>query len=487
VNHINPATNPTPVRPLFHFTPAANWINDPNGLVYYAGEYHLFYQYHPHSTVWGPMHWGHAVSTDLLHWEALPIALYPDELGTIFSGSAVIDWQNSAGFGAEAMVAIFTHDAPVGQRQSLAYSTDRGRTWTKYAGNPVIATPQGEKDFRDPKVFWYTDGSGNGHWVMLLAVADSIWFYTSPNLIDWRFASEFGEGHGSHAGVWETPDLFNLVVDEGPARRWVLSVGVGSGATVDEQGTQYFVGAFDGYTFTNDNPPSTLLRADAGPDFYAAQGWNDTPDGRKLWLAWMNNWIYANQIPTGSWRGAMSIPRELRLATTPAGLRLVQQPIPELAKQRGRPYHGQSQTIAATEVRLADTPSGALEVLVKFTLVPEQPATVFGLHLDTAAGERTTIGYTVDTERLFIDRTRSGQIDFNAAFATRYEAPLTPADGVVRLHLLIDQTSIELFGNDGLAALTAQIFPTNQQLTITLFAQEGIVHLSQLDLWPLVL
>jgi sucrose-6-phosphate hydrolase SacC (GH32 family) len=247
------------------------------------------------------------------------------------------------------------------------------------------------------------------------------------------------------------------------------------------------VGAFDGYTFTNDNPSSTLLRADDGPDFYAAQGWNDTPDGRKLWLAWMNNWIYANQIPTGSWRGAMSIPRELRLATTPAGLRLVQQPIPELAKQRGRPYHGQPQTIAATEVRLADTPSGALEVLVKFTLVPEQPATVFGLHLDTAAGERTTIGYTVDTERLFIDRTRSGQIDFNAAFATRYEAPLTPADGVVRLHLLIDQTSIELFGNDGLAALTAQIFPTNQQLTITLFAEGGVVQLSQLVLWPLVI
>jgi len=474
-------------RPLYHFTPAVNWINDPNGLVYYAGEYHLFYQYHPGSTVWGPMHWGHAISTDLLHWTELPVALYPDELGAIFSGSAVIDWQNTAGFGVEAMVAIFTHDAPVGQRQSLAYSIDRGRTWTKYVGNPVIATPPGEKDFRDPKVFWYGDDGSDAHWVLLLAVADSIWFYTSPNLIHWTFASEFGQGHGSHAGVWETPDLFKLVVDEGPTTRWVLSVGVGYGATVDEQGTQYFVGHFDGYSFTNDNPPSTVLRADAGPDFYAAQGWNDTPHGRKLWLAWMNNWIYANQIPTGVWRGAMSLPRELRLATTSAGVRLVQQPISEVAKQRSQHDQRPQQTIDHTELLVDRIDSSALEVLVEFALDAQQSATTFGLHICTAEDEQTTIGYAVAEEQIFIDRSRSGKVDFSPVVAARYAAPLTPSAGIVRLHIFMDQTSVEVFGNDGLAVLTAQIFPTEEQETITLFAQDGLVHLRQLDLWSLVL
>lgn len=486
MNHRKSAAEPERFRPTYHFTPAANWINDPNGLVYYAGEYHLFYQYHPGSTVWGPMHWGHAVSVDLVQWEELPIALYPDELGSIFSGSAVIDWRNTADFGVEAMVAIFTHDSPAGQRQSLAYSTDRGRTWAKYADNPVIATPPGEKDFRDPKVFWYADDGRGGHWVLLLAVADSIWFYTSPDLIHWTFASEFGEGHGSHAGVWETPDLFHLAVDKGPEQRWVLSVGVGYGATVDEQGTQYFVGHFDGYTFTNDNPPATILRADAGPDFYAAQGWNDAPGGRKLWLAWLNNWIYANQIPTGVWRGAMSLPRELGLATTPTGLRLVQQPIGEVAKYRGQHSYRQQQSIDKSELRLDNLPSGALELLVEFAIDPAQPATSFGLHIGAADDERTTIGYTVAECSLFIDRTRSGQLEFSPAFAARYSAPLTPLAGVVRLHLFIDHTSVELFGNDGLAVLTAQIFPTHAATALTLFAQDGLVHLTRLDLWSLV-
>ncbi len=324
------------LRPLYHFTPPANWINDPNGLVYYAGEYHLFYQYHPGSTIWGPMHWGHAVSTDLVNWQQLPIALYPDALGAIFSGSAVIDWHNTAGFGQEAMIALFTHNSAQGQSQSLAYSTDKGRTWSKYAGNPVISAPAGEKDFRDPKVFWVANGDYAGHWVMLLAVSDSIWVYTSTNLKNWLFVSEFGEEHGSHTGVWETPDLFKLAVDDGAATRWVLTVGVGAGATVAEQGTQYFVGHFDGAAFTNENPPEIVLRADYGPDFYAGQGWNDAPDHRPIWIAWMSNWIYARTIPTGAWRGAMSVPRSLGLRTTPDGIRLVQSLIPELAKLRTR-------------------------------------------------------------------------------------------------------------------------------------------------------
>lgn len=475
-------------RPVYHFTPVANWINDPNGLVYYAGEYHLFYQYHPGSTVWGPMHWGHAVSTDLVHWEHLPIALYPDDLGAIFSGSAVIDWQNTAGFGAEALVAIFTHDAPVGQRQSLAYSLDRGRTWTKYSGNPVIATPPGEKDFRDPKVFWYANGNGSGHWVLLLAVYDSIRFYTSPDLKEWRFASEFGEGYGSHAGVWETPDLFHLAVAQRPGERhWVLTAGIGAGATVDEQGTQYFVGHFDGYTFTSENPPETLLRADAGPDFYAAQGWNDAPNGRNVWLAWMNNWIYANQIPTGEWRGAMSLPREMGLTATPSGLRLIQQPVAETQKLRGRHATWAAQTLTPDQpLSFGDSQGAALEIVVDFVIDPAQPAQQIGLSIGVG-DEQTIVGYGPAEGQLFVDRTQAGRHDFSPAFAHIYRAPLQPVANTVQLHLFIDHTSVEVFGNDGVAVLTAQIFPTQASPTVKLFAQGGPVQVTRLDLWQLVL
>lgn len=475
-------------RPVYHFTPEANWLNDPNGMVYYAGEYHLFYQYHPGSTVWGPMHWGHAVSTDLVHWEDLPIALYPDALGAIFSGSAVIDWQNTAGFGAEALVTIFTYDAPTGQTQALAYSLDKGRSWTKYAENPVIPTPPGEKDFRDPKVFWYANGNGGGHWVLLLAVCDSIWFYTSPDLKQWHFASEFGEGYGSHAGVWETPDLFHLAVAQRPSEtRWVLTVGIGAGGTVDEQGTQYFVGHFDGFTFTSENPQETLLRADAGPDFYAAQGWNDAPHGRKVWLAWMNNWIYANQIPTGEWRGAMSLPREVGLAATPSGLRLVQKPVAEMQTLRGHHATWAAQTLTPNQpLLLGSSQDAALEIVIDFVIDPTQPAQQFGLSIGVG-DEQTIIGYATAAGQIFVDRTQAGRHDFSSAFAGVYRAPLWPVADTVRLHLFVDHTSVEVFGNDGVAVLTAQIFPTQAPPTVKLFTGGGPVQVRRLDLWQLVL
>ena len=257
-------------------------MNDPNGLVYYQGEYHLFYQYHPGSSVFGLMHWGHAVSRDLVNWQHLPIALYPDDVGAIFSGSAVIDWNDTAGFGKEAMVAVFTHDKAGRQMQSLAYSTDRGQTWTKYGANPVIEPPKNIKNFRDPKVFWYDEGGGAGHWVMAVAAGDIILFYTSPDLKNWTPSGGFGLGFGSTAGVWETPDLFKLPVDGGPESRWVLTVGLGGGAPAGGTGVQYFIGDFDGKTFTSENPKSTVLWADYGADFYAAQGWNDAPNGRHL-------------------------------------------------------------------------------------------------------------------------------------------------------------------------------------------------------------
>ena len=328
-----------PYRPQYHFTPAANWINDPNGLVYYAGEYHLFYQYHPQSTLWGPMHWGHAVSPDLVNWTDLPIALTPDELGMIFSGSAVIDWRNTAGFGAEAMVAIFTHHVTEGhyQSQSLAYSLDRGRTWTKYAGNPVIPTPAKTRDFRDPKVFWYGSDDA-GHWVMCLAVGNAIHFYTSPNLLEWTHTGAFGDGHGASAGVWETPDLFELPVAGQDTTRWLLLIGVGNGAPAGGSGEQYFVGHFDGQTFISENPKATALWADYGADAYAGQSWSDTPDDRRIKISWLNNWSYGRELPTTTWRGAMTIPRTLGLVDTPDGMRLTQTPVTELAALRREKY-----------------------------------------------------------------------------------------------------------------------------------------------------
>ncbi|HSH05062.1 MAG TPA: glycoside hydrolase family 32 protein, partial [Anaerolineae bacterium] len=325
-------------RPKFHFTPAEKWMNDPNGLVYYEGEYHLFYQYYPEDSVWGPMHWGHAVSRDLVRWAHLPIALYPDRLGYIYSGSVVIDWRGSAGFGAEAMVAIFTYHDPITkyQSQGLAYSVDKGRNWSKYEGNPVIEAIVDMPDFRDPKVVWYEEEEGAGHWVMVVAASaeKAILFYQSSNLIEWRLVSRFGDGLGGREGLWEMPELFPLMVTETGEVKWVLMVGVDAGAPAGGTGTQYFVGTFDGYRFVSEGGDGSVLWVDYGADFYAAQIWNDEPGGRRIGVGWMSNWLYGLKVPTEGWRGVFSVPRELSLVVTEEGERLVQRPVVELAQWR---------------------------------------------------------------------------------------------------------------------------------------------------------
>ncbi len=291
-------------RPHFHFTPESMWMNDPNGMVYYEGEYHLFYQHHPDDVVWGPMHWGHAVSTDLVHWEHLPIALYPDEYGYIFSGSAVVDWKNTSGFGSKhnpPLIAIFTYHDVDGeqagnndyQTQGIAYSIDKGRSWTKYENNPVLPNP-GIKDFRDPKVIWYEPDQ---KWIMTLAAHDNVRFYSSPNLKDWIFESEFGKGIGAHGGVWECPDLFPMELDG--TQKWVLLVSLNDGGPNGGSGTQYFIGDFDGKTFINDNSKNQILWLDYGRDNYAGVTWSDIPDedGRRIFMGWMSNWSYAEVVP----------------------------------------------------------------------------------------------------------------------------------------------------------------------------------------------
>jgi fructan beta-fructosidase len=473
-----------PYRPQYHFSPPEHWMNDPNGLVYYDGEFHLFYQHNPADVVWGAMHWGHAVSTDLVNWQNLPIALNPDALGNIFSGGAVVDRDNTAGFGANALVAIFTHDQGGEQRQSLAYSTDKGGTWTKYAGNPVLKTPNNLKNFRDPKVFWYDEGA-TGHWVMAVAAGNIILFYTSPDLKNWATASGFGLGYGSIAGVWETPDLFKLPVDGGPNTRWVLSVGVGNGAPAGGTGVQYFVGNFDGKTFVSENPKQAILWADFGADFYAAQDWNNAPDGHHIWTAWMNNWTYAQNIPTSTWRGALTLPRELALITAPQGIRLVQRPITELQRLRGEHWGWQDQTIPVGDHLLDGADGDALEISADFQVDAATRADRFGLRVRVGKDEYTTIGYATKNQMLFVDRGQSGQVDFSPNFTKIDTVKMEPIAGGIRLHIFVDRASVEVFGNDGLVTITDQIFPASNSLGVATFADGGQVLLKSLEIYKL--
>ncbi len=457
-----------PYRPQFHFTPERHWTNDPNGLVFEGGEYHLFYQYNPKGDVWGHMSWGHAVSRDLVHWRHLPVAI-PEENGVMaFSGSAVVDHRNTSGFGRDGqapLVAIYTghHTDRPRQDQRLAYSTDRGRTWTRYAGNPVLDI--GESDFRDPKVFWHAPSA---RWVMAVAWPKQrkVRFYASPDLQSWSHLSDFGPA-GATGGDWECPDLFPL------ERRWVLIVNLNPGGPAGGSGTQYFVGDFDGRRFVAEGgvaraagvaaPPQPPLWLDYGPDFYATVTWSDVPesDGRRLALGWMSNWQYAAVVPTSPWRGAMTVPRELVLRRTPEGLRVAQQPVRELASlRRGAPRTFGGGTVAQAAAWLAE--QGPLPPLLEVEVeLAGLAMTPLALEIGSGKGEATTVSLDAARGQLSVDRTRSGLVTFHPAFPGRYQAPLRVMDGRCRLRLLLDTSSLELFAQDGETTLTALMFPTS--------------------------
>lgn len=471
-------------RPSYHFTPPAAWLNDPNGLVYHNGEYHLFYQYHPDSLVWGPMHWGHAVSRDLLTWEHLPIALYPDELGMIFSGSAVIDMHNTAGFGAGSMVAIFTHHMEAYQAQSLAYSRDNGRTWTKYTGNPVLKAPPNLKDFRDPKVFWYDDKVANtGHWVMVLAGGNAVLFYTSPDLKTWKASGGFGFGYGSTQGVWETPELFQLSLDRGSETRWVLMVAVWEGAPARGSGVQYFIGDFDGKTFTTSAPKEQVLWADYGADFYAPQLWNDAPNGRRIGIAWVNNWAYARLTPAETFRGAFTVPREFSLVTTADGIRLVQQPLPELQTLRSDPMRWDHTPIHASAWTV-QVPHRAVEIIAQWHISSTARERLM-LILQWGEEARVEVGYNVEKRTLFVDRTQAGEVGFHPTFGTIHHAPLTLRDNTLHFHLLIDRQMLELFADEGRVTFTEQIFPPDAPLRLEIGVDRGEIQMTTLEIHSL--
>lgn len=476
-----------PYRPKYHFTAQKNWINDPNGLVYKDGEYHLFFQHYPDDVVWGPMHWGHAVSRDLVKWEHLPIALYPDDLGVIYSGSAVIDHKNSAGFGENAIVAIFTHNNPDAetQSQSLAYSLDQGRSWTKYDKNPVLEPPQDTKDFRDPKVFWYEDENNSGHWVMCLAAEKSIYFYTSSNLKDWELSFRFGGGYGYLAGVWETPEFCKLKVKNGSDIYWLLSVGVVEGGPGGGSGTQYFVGRFDGRKFVAHYEKETVLWVDHGCDFYAVQSWNHSPDGRRIWIAWMNNWMYGDQIPTNNWRGAMTIPREINLIETEKGPRLVQSPLPELHTLRGRKQSWQDIHIEQDKHFSPDIEGECLEMIVEFEVLEEMEAECLGVRVRVGEEEFTAVGYWTKRHLLFTDRCSSGQTDFHKGFGYVSGAEFKLEKDRLRLHLFLDHCSLEVFADGGSVCFTNLIFPGENSLGVELFSMGGPVVVKELEIYEL--
>lgn len=458
-------------RPRLHFTPLASWINDPNGLVFHNGEYHLYFQNHPYGNNLGPMHWGHATSRDLIHWREEIVALYPDALGVIFSGSAVVDWHNTAGLGREAIVAMYTShddDADPRERQSIAGSVDAGRTFTPYPGNPVLSPPANTPDFRDPHLFWYGTQS-DGHWVVVLAAGDEVHFYRSPNLIDWQLTGRFGKGAGAHGGVWECPDLFPLVVEETGETIWMLIVGINPGGHSGGSGTQYFVGHFDGATFHNANSAESILWLDHGADAYATQSWSDVLDGRRIIVSWMSNWAYARATPTDPWRGAMTLPRTLHARHTREGVRIAQRPVEELGGVLAtRELHPDVTIAANAEARIGN---GAHEVF-DFETTLQIGANVRRSGIRLRDDERGVIIIAWDATRneVWLDRSASGIVDFDPTFGARHFAPCTLLNGEVHLRVVVDKSSVELFVNDGIVTITDAIFPDTGNWSITLFA-----------------
>lgn len=483
--------SPEPYRPNFHFTPPSMWMNDPNGMVFFEGEYHLFYQYYPGSTVWGPMHWGHAVSRDLVHWEHLPIALYPDSLGLIFSGSAVVDWNNTSGFGQNGkppLVAIFTQHLMEGEKagrhdfqyQSIAYSNDRGRTWTKYRGNPVIPNTEHIHDFRDPKVIWNEESQ---KWLMVFAAKDQVKFWSSPDLKHWTHLSDFGKEWGAHGGVWECPDFFPMTVAGTNQKKWVLLQSLNPGSPNGGSGTQYFIGDFDGKTFSLDPAckesvsDGKALWLDWGRDNYAGVTWSDIPkpDGRRLFLGWMSNWDYAMLVPTKNWRSAMTIPRELTLEKTSAGLRVFSQPARELKRMRKGSYNIERQEVNENldiSQKSGFSPAN-MEVELEIE-IPEGAKTTFGLVLANTKGETYRVGFDAVKNEFFSDRTHAGQRDFSKNFAEKIHTATRPGSlQTIKLHLFFDVASCELFADDGAVSMTDIFFPSENFERIGIFAENG--------------
>ena len=463
-------------RPTYHFSPLYGWMNDPNGMVYKDGEYHLFYQYNPYGSKWGNMSWGHAISQDLVNWKHLPVAIAPDALGTIFSGSAVVDFDNTAGFGAGAIIAIYTQNSDR-QVQSIAYSTDNGRTFTKYENNPVLTSEA--RDFRDPKVFWYENTK---RWIMVLAVGQEMQIFSSPNLKDWTFESRFGEGQGAHGGVWECPDLFELPVEGTNDKKWVLLCNLNPGGPFGGSATQYFVGSFNGKEFVNEFPSKTKWM-DWGKDHYATVTWSDAPDNRRIAIAWMSNWQYANDVPTSQYRSPNSVPRDLSLFTVDGETYLQSAPSPELlalrdaSKKRSFKVNG-----TRTIKEMIPGNDGAYEIELT---IENQHADVIGFRLYNDKGEEVDMQYDMKEKKFSMDRRKSGEVSFNENFPMLTWTAIESGKDELKLRLFVDKSSVEAFGDGGRFVMTNQVFPSEPYTHIDFYSKGGAYKVDSFVIYKL--
>lgn len=475
------SSNRETYRPVYHHTPVYGWMNDPNGMFYKDGVYHLYFQYNPYGSMWANMTWGHSTSTDLTHWTYEGTAIVPDAWGAIFSGSCVVDKDNTAGFGKGAVVAFYTSakSTPWGdvQSQSMAYSLDNGKTFIKYEHNPILTST--ERDFRDPKVFWYAPGK---HWVMMLAVGQEMQIYSSGNLKEWKKESSFGAMQGAHGGVWECPDLVEVAVEGSKEKKWVLICNLNPGGPFGGSAAQYFVGSFDGRKFVNESPTQTKW-LDWGKDNYATVTWSNAPAGRCIALGWMSNWQYANNVPTTQYRSANTLARDLTLYRAGGELYLKSKPSPEIKKARA-----EEKKISTFEVKgnyevaslLADN-KGAYEIEMT---IENKGTSKIDFSLMNEKGEKVAMYYDVVRKQFVMDRSASGIVGFSRDFPAVTVAPVRNTDQI-HLRLFIDRSSVEAFGEDGEYVMTNLVFPAEPYNRMVFSSDKGSYIVKSMNVYRL--
>lgn len=475
------SSNRETYRPVYHHTPVYGWMNDPNGMFYKDGVYHLYFQYNPYGSMWANMTWGHSTSTDLTHWTYEGTAIVPDAWGAIFSGSCVVDKDNTAGFGKGAVVAFYTSakSTPWGdvQSQSMAYSLDNGKTFIKYEHNPILTST--ERDFRDPKVFWYAPGK---HWVMMLAVGQEMQIYSSGNLKEWKEESRFGAMQGAHGGVWECPDLVEVAVEGSKEKKWVLICNLNPGGPFGGSAAQYFVGSFDGKKFVNESPTQTKW-LDWGKDNYATVTWGNAPAGRCIALGWMSNWQYANNVPTTQYRSANTLARDLTLYRAGGELYLKSKPSPEIKKARA-----EEKKISTFEVKgnyevaslLADN-KGAYEIEMT---IENKGTSKIDFSLMNEKGEKVAMYYDVVRKQFVMDRSASGIVGFSRDFPAVTVAPVRNTDQI-HLRLFIDRSSVEAFGEDGEYVMTNLVFPAEPYNRMVFSSDKGSYIVKSMNVYRL--
>ena len=471
-------------RPAYHHTPLYGWMNDPNGMFYKDGEWHLYYQWNPYGSKWQNMTWGHSSSSDLINWTSHPAAIEPNGLGSVFSGSSTIDTENSAGFGKDAVVAMYT-SAGASQVQSLAWSTDNGETFNIYGGNPVLTL---DSEARDPNMFWNPDTK---LWTLVLAHAldHEMLIFTSPDMKEWTLQSSFGKGEGAQGGVWECPDLFELPVDGGQNKKWVLICNINPGGPFGGSSIQYFTGDFDGKNFKADTDASGKVPTkwlDYGKDNYALVSWSDAPQGRRTVIGWMSNWQYAAEVPSKQFRSANTLPRDMYLFTGDDGqIYAATEPSPEMLNLRDKLTLSKPNISVgkkATTLSRPDHNGGICEILMD--IEAPKSGSVY-ITLGNKAGEEVVMTYSPDSATIAFDRRHSGIVDFSQDFPAVTTAPILKSGKMLSLRIFVDRSSIELFADGGRSTMTNLVFPTQPYSTLSINTSAGKAKVKNLKIYSI--